>query len=95
MVGTWFGEFCSCCCLPLLPQLACSILPTTYQPLFPPPYVTWDPISLRCCKAEDTSSAAAGTTATGQATVTAATDMATITAAVVVAAATAAGCAGC
>ena len=35
MVGTWFGEFCSCCCLPLLSQLACSILPTTYQPLFP------------------------------------------------------------
>ena len=23
-----FGEFCSCCCLPLLPQLACSILAT-------------------------------------------------------------------
>ena len=39
MVGTWFGEFCSCCCLPLLPQLACSILPTTYQPLFPPLYI--------------------------------------------------------
>ena len=31
MVGMWFGEFCSCCCLPLLPQLACSILPTTSQ----------------------------------------------------------------
>ena len=28
MVGTWFGEFCSCCCLPLLPQLGCSILPS-------------------------------------------------------------------
>ena len=27
----WFGEFCCCCCLPLLPQLACSILPTTYK----------------------------------------------------------------
>ena len=30
---TWFGEFCSCCCLPLLPQLACSILATTYKEL--------------------------------------------------------------
>ena len=39
MVGAWFGEFCSCCCLPLLPQLACSILRTTYQPLFPALYV--------------------------------------------------------
>ena len=39
MVGTWFGEFCSCCCLPLLSQLAYSILPTTYQPLFPPLYM--------------------------------------------------------
>ena len=28
-LGTWFGEFCSCCCLPPLPQLAHSILPTT------------------------------------------------------------------
>ena len=28
----WFGEFCSCCCLPLLTQLACSILATTYKP---------------------------------------------------------------
>ena len=34
MVGTWFGEFCSCCCLPLLPQLACSILPTIYRDFF-------------------------------------------------------------
>ena len=34
MVGTWFVEFCSCCCLPPLPQLACSILPTTYEDLF-------------------------------------------------------------
>ena len=31
---TWFGEFCSCCCLPLLPQLACSILPTKYKDFF-------------------------------------------------------------
>ena len=38
MVGTGFGELCSCCCLPLLPQPACSILPTTYQPLVPPLY---------------------------------------------------------
>ena len=29
---TWFGEFCSCCCLPLLPQLACSILATWERP---------------------------------------------------------------
>ena len=35
---TWFCEFCSCCCLPLLPQLAWRILPTTYQPLFPALY---------------------------------------------------------
>ena len=29
----WFGEFCSCCCLPLLPQLAWNILETTnYKP---------------------------------------------------------------
>ena len=27
-----FGEFCSCGCLPLLPQLACSILATWDQP---------------------------------------------------------------
>ena len=27
-----FGEFCSCCCLPLLPQLACSILATWERP---------------------------------------------------------------
>ena len=26
-----FGEFCYCCCLPLLPQLAYIILATTYQ----------------------------------------------------------------
>ena len=31
---TWFGKFCSCGCLPLLPHLACSILPTTYKDLF-------------------------------------------------------------
>ena len=30
----WLGEFCSCCCLPLLPQLACSILPTMYKDFF-------------------------------------------------------------
>ena len=40
---TWFGEFCSCCCLP---QLACSILPTTYQPLFPALYVQCTVIAL-------------------------------------------------
>ena len=27
-----FGEFCFCCCLPLLPQLACSIPATWEQP---------------------------------------------------------------
>ena len=31
---TWFGEVCSCCCLPLLPQLACNILATTYKDFF-------------------------------------------------------------
>ena len=30
----WFGEFCSCCCRPLPPQLACSILPATYKDFF-------------------------------------------------------------
>ena len=30
--GHRFGEFCSCCCLPLLPQLACSILATRGPP---------------------------------------------------------------
>ena len=30
---TWFGESCSCC-LPPLPQLACSILPTMYKDFF-------------------------------------------------------------
>ena len=29
-----FGEFCSCCCLPPLPQLACSILPNMYKDFF-------------------------------------------------------------
>ena len=28
---TWFGEVCSCCCLPLLPQLACNMPTTTYR----------------------------------------------------------------
>ena len=28
---TWFGEVCSCCCLSLLPQLACNILATAYK----------------------------------------------------------------
>ena len=28
-----FGQFCSCCCLPLLPQLACNIL-ATWERLF-------------------------------------------------------------
>ena len=27
-----FGEFCFCCCLPLMPQLACSILATWERP---------------------------------------------------------------
>ena len=27
-----FGELCSCCCLPLLPQLACNILATWERP---------------------------------------------------------------
>ena len=31
---TWFGEVGSCCCLPLLPQLACNILATTYKYYF-------------------------------------------------------------
>ena len=32
-MGDWFGEFCSWCCLPLLPQLARKIL-MTMGPLF-------------------------------------------------------------
>ena len=35
----WFGEFCSCCCLPLLPQLACSILVTWERPYSPALYL--------------------------------------------------------
>ena len=31
-VGPRFGEICSFCCLPLLPQLACSILATWGPP---------------------------------------------------------------
>ena len=31
---TWFGEVSSCCCLSLLPQLACNILGTTYKEIF-------------------------------------------------------------
>ena len=30
----WFGEVCSCCCLPLLPQLAYNIRATTYEDFF-------------------------------------------------------------
>ena len=29
-----FGEFCFCFCLPLLPQLVCSILTTMYKDFF-------------------------------------------------------------
>ena len=31
MAYRWFGEVSICCCLPLLPQLACKILATTYK----------------------------------------------------------------
>ena len=30
----WFGEFCSCCCLSLLPQPAYYILATSYKDFF-------------------------------------------------------------
>ena len=30
----WFGELFSCCCLPLLPQLAYNIIETTYKHYF-------------------------------------------------------------
>ena len=33
-----FGEFCSCCCLPLLPELACSIHETWPKPVSRPLY---------------------------------------------------------
>ena len=33
MACTWFGEICSCCCLPLLTQLACSIHGTWGPPI--------------------------------------------------------------
>ena len=32
MARTWDGEVGPCCCLPLLPQLACNILATTFEP---------------------------------------------------------------
>ena len=32
-LGMWSGEVCLCRCIALLPQLACSILATTYQDL--------------------------------------------------------------
>ena len=37
----WFGEFCSCCCLPHLPQLAISIPPTTYKDFFQALYIAY------------------------------------------------------
>ena len=40
---TWFGEVGSCCCLPLLPQLAWNILTTTYKDFFSPLY-SWKQI---------------------------------------------------
>ena len=39
---TWFGEVGSCCCLPLLPQLACNILATTYKYYFRAHYFVID-----------------------------------------------------
>ena len=33
-----FDEFCRCCCLPLLPQLACTILATLERPSSPALY---------------------------------------------------------
>ena len=33
MARTWFGKFCFCCCLPLLPELACSIHATWPKPI--------------------------------------------------------------
>ena len=35
----WFGEVCSCCCLSLLPQLACNFLATTYEHIFSALYI--------------------------------------------------------
>ena len=39
-ICTWFGEFCSCCCLPLLHQLDWSIHPTMYKDFFRALYIT-------------------------------------------------------
>ena len=36
---TRFGEVCSCCCLSLLPRLACIILATMYKEIFSALYV--------------------------------------------------------
>ena len=36
--SAWFGEFCYCCCLPLLPELACSIHATWLKPFSRPLY---------------------------------------------------------
>ena len=36
---TWFGEVGSCCCLPLLPEIACNILATTYKYYFRTQYI--------------------------------------------------------
>ena len=36
----WFGEVCYCCCLPLLPQIAYTILATTYKDFFSALYIS-------------------------------------------------------
>ena len=43
-----FGEFCSCCCLPLLPQLAYSLL-ATWEALFWRPLYGAAPRPLMAC----------------------------------------------
>ena len=44
---TWFGEVCSCCCLSLLPQLACKILATTYEEILSALYFNFSYYNIR------------------------------------------------
>ena len=45
-----FGEFCACCCLPLLPQLVCSILAIWEQPYRDSVYMSTHPRRSACSK---------------------------------------------
>ena len=49
MAGKWFGKIGYCCCLPLLPQLARNILPTTCEPFAGAQYRLMNVPSLSRC----------------------------------------------